>query len=147
MSNAQLTAVLSWEQDKEDKAARDFQMAQQFVDQHKLKLQGLEQYRMDYMRQIQSKGNDGLGATSFSQHQGFVAKLDKACEMQRQVIHNAVLAAEQRKQKWLKQQTKRKAVDTLLDKKRKAQFLREEKQEQALLDEVALQRYIRSKTN
>ena len=144
MANAQLLMLAKWEQEKEEKAARDFQLAQQFVSENRLKLQGLENYRLDYFRQIQQKGStEGLEALSFNQHQGFITKLDKACEQQRQVIHNAVLAAEQRKESWLKQQQKRKAVDMLLDKKRQMALAKEAKLEQSLMDEVALQRFIR----
>ena len=143
MAEAQLKLVAKFEQDKEDQAAREFQTAQQFVNDHKQKLSGLEQYRIDYFTQIQEKGNEGLEAQSFNQHQGFIAKLDKACEQQRKVISNAELAAEQRREQWLAQQRKRKAVETLLQKKEQQQRIKEERIEQAQLDEFALQKFVR----
>lgn len=144
MANAQLFMLAKWEKEKEDKAARDFQQAQLFVDQNKAKLEGLENYRLEYFRQIQQRGaTEGLEAKSFNQHQGFITKLDKACEQQRQVIHNAVLAAEQRRDILTEQQKKRRAVEMLIAKKQKLQLAKEAKIEQAMMDEVALQRYIR----
>lgn len=88
-----------------------------------------------------------MQAITFNQHQGFIAKLDRACEQQRQVIHNAVLAADQRKETWIMQQRKRKAVDMLLNKKYLEEQAREERMEQALMDEVALQKFIRKGLN
>ena len=148
MANSQLHMVARWEQEKEEKAAMTFQLAQKYVNEQRNKLQGLEQYRLEYFRQIQQKARStGLKAMSFNQHQGFIAKLDKACEQQRQVIHNAVLAADQRKETWLKQQQKRKAVEMLLEKKKAQAMAREIRLEQALMDEVALQKFIRKDMN
>ena len=76
-----------------------------------------------------------------------MGKLDKACEQQMQVIAQAKMAADQRKQMWLKQQQKVKAVTLLLDKKRLAKEKKEAKAEQAMLDEFATQRFIRSKSS
>ncbi|UAA38165.1 flagellar export protein FliJ [Paraneptunicella aestuarii] len=144
MAKAQLVMLAQWEQEKEDKAAMDYQKAMLFVNQNRTKLQGLENYRLEYFRQIQKKGREtGLEARSFNQHQGFISKLDRACEQQRQVIHNAVLAAEQRKSLWLKQQQKRKAIEMLLDKKKQIAMAKEARIEQAMMDEIALQKFIR----
>lgn len=148
MARSQLHMVARWEQEKEEKAAMNFQLAQKYVNEQRTKLQGLEQYRLEYFRQIHQKGSStGLKAMSFNQHQGFIAKLDRACEQQRQVIHNAVLASEQRKEAWLKQQQKRKAVDMLLEKKQVQAMAREARLEQVLMDEVALQKFVRKDMN
>lgn len=56
MANAQLHMVARLEQEKEDKAGLNFQLAQNFVNEQRTKLQGLEQYRIEYFRQIQKKG-------------------------------------------------------------------------------------------
>ncbi|MCY7294429.1 flagellar export protein FliJ [Alteromonas sp. a30] len=144
MANSQLHLVAQLEQEKEEKAAMNFQLAQSYVNEQRMKLQGLEQYRLDYFRQIQLKGrSEGLKAMTFNQHQDFIAKLDSACEQQRKIIHNAVLAADQRKSIWLQHQQKRKAVEMLLEKKKQEALMKEAKQDQKLMDEVATQRFFR----
>lgn len=145
MARNQLEMVARWEQEKEDKAAQMFQQAQAFVVQNQQKLDGLLQYRLDYFKKIQARGMEGLEALSFSHHQTFIGKLDKACEQQRALIVNAKQAAQQRKDQWLVQQRKRKAVDLLLEKRRLEQQSKMDKQEQAMMDEVALQKFIRAK--
>ncbi len=148
MSNSQLQLVAKLEQEKEEKAAMNYQLAQNYVDEQRMKLQGLEQYRLEYFRNIQQKGQtEGLEAMSFNQHQGFITKLDSACEQQRKIIHNAVLAADQRKAIWLQHQQKRKAVDMLLEKKKQEALLVEAKLDQKLMDEVATQRFFRRKAS
>ena len=143
MSIAQLQMVAEWENQKEQKLLQTFQMAQQYVQENRKKLAGLEQYRLDYLRQAQNKAKQGMAATTYGQHQQFIGKLDKACEQQSKIVSNALLVADQRRMQWLQQQKKRKAVEMLLAKQQHTLYLRQEKQEQQMLDELALQRVIR----
>jgi flagellar protein FliJ len=135
--------VAGLERKKEQKLVQDFQLAQQHAQNNKQKLAGLEQYRLDYLRQAQNKAKQGMAATSYGQHQQFIGKLDKACEQQTKVVSNAMLVAEQRRVQWLQQQKKRKAVEMLLAKQQKTLELHLAKQEQHMLDELALQRFVR----
>jgi flagellar FliJ protein len=143
MSIAQLEMVAGLERKKEQKLVQGFQLAQQHAQNNKQKLAGLEQYRLDYLRQAQNKARQGMAATSYGQHQQFIGKLDKACEQQTKVVSNAMLVAEQRRVQWLQQQKKRKAVEMLLAKQQKTLELHLAKQEQHMLDELALQRFVR----
>lgn len=140
----QLQMVAKWETEKEEKAASDFQKAQAYVLQNQERLDGLMQYRLDYFKKIQEKAANGLEALSFSHHQSFITKLDRACAQQQQIIQDAKKAAEQRKQLWLEQQKKRKAVEMLLDKNARALQAKLNRQEQNMLDEFALQKFLRS---
>lgn len=146
MVDKQLQRVADWERDKEQVCARDFQIAQQQVQQEEQKLSGLEQYRLEYLRMAHQKASDGMGALHFTQHQSFIAKLDKACEQQMQLLGNARGAAEQRKGLWLQQQRKRKAVEHLIEQKRQLAARKADKQEQQAMDEIALQKFIRQKS-
>jgi flagellar FliJ protein len=141
----QLERLAEFEKEKEQREARFYQQAQLNVNQQKQKLSSLEQYRVDYIKGIQQTGQAGVTATYYQQHLSFVGKLDKACEQQMHIIAQAKVAADQRKQMWLKQQQKVKAVTLLLDKKRIAKEQKEAKSEQAMMDEFATQRFIRSK--
>ena len=140
----QLERLAEFEREKEQREARYYKQAQQNVNQQKQKLTSLEQYRIDYIKGIQQTGQAGVTATYY-QHLSFVGKLDKACEQQMQVIARAQMAADQRKQLWLKQQQKVKAVTLLLDKKKLAEQKKEAKAEQAMMDEFATQRFFRAK--
>ena len=141
----QLERLAEFEREKEQREARFYQQAQLNVNQQKQKLTSLEQYRIDYIKGIQQTGKAGVTATYYQQHLSFVGKLDKVCEQQMQVIARAQMAADQRKQMWLKQQQKVKAVTLLLDKKKLAVQKKEAKAEQAMMDEFATQRFFRAK--
>ena len=140
----QLVRLAEFEREKEQKFAQMFQHAQQNVNQQKQKLTSLEQYRIDYLRGIQQTGAKGVSAKHYQQHLSFVGKLDKACEQQMNVIAQAKMAADQRKQRWLKQQQKVKAVELLLNKKNAVKEAKAARAEQAMMDEFATQRFYRS---
>ncbi|MEW9797539.1 flagellar export protein FliJ [Alteromonas sp. CYL-A6] len=141
----QLERVAQYERDREKQAAQAFQQAQQFVTQQRQKLSNLEQYRLEYLRSIQVNGKAGVGAKHYHQHLSFVGKLDSACQQQQQHISRAVLAADQRKRQWLAQQQRCKAVELLLEKRHLVKQKKEARQEQAMMDEFATQRFFRAR--
>jgi len=145
MAIQQLQMVFRLEQEKEDKLAREFQQAQQNLEENKQKMTGIETYRMDYLRQMQQKGNEGVTIDSYGHFQAFVTKLEEAIKQQSTVISTAFQVVTQRKNLWLEQQRKRKAVEMLIDKHHASVRAKADKAEQALLDEVATQRFFRQR--
>lgn len=145
---SQLQTVIKVERDREDKAAQALKMAEGNVQQQKQKLSSLQQYRLDYVRQIQQSGKQGgVDARDYHQHLQFVGKLDKAIQQQMQIISQAHLVVDQRRRQWLEQQKRRKAVDVLIEKKQAEAAVTANRREQDMLDEFANQRFLRSKTN
>jgi len=140
----QLQLVVEVETKREQMCAKNYQLAQNNVNDNRTKLQCLEDYRLNYLKMIQKKGQQGFGASTMHQHHSFVGKLDKACEQQVQFLNQASLAAEQRKRQWLAQQQKRKAIEHLISKKKSQASLQEQRVEQQLFDEIALQKHIRN---
>ena len=140
----QLALVAEVETSREQKCAQQYQLAQKNVVDNRNKLQGLEEYRLNYLKMLQQKGQLGLEAKNMHQHHSFVGKLDKACEQQTQFLNQASLAAEERKRQWMTQQQKRKAIEHLIQSKKDLAKQKEDKQEQAMFDEVALQKFVRS---
>jgi len=136
----QLYMVAKVEQDREQQCALNYQQANAHLQANQQKLSGLERYRLEYLHSIRVKAQQGLAALSLSQHHQFVGKLDKACEQQVQIINNAVLVVNQRKQQWLAQQQKRKAILHLITIKEKQVLVKEAKLEQKMFDEIAIQR-------
>jgi flagellar FliJ protein len=145
MAIEQLQMVAKLEKDKEDKLVREFQQAQQHLQQNKQKMIGIENYRMEYLREMQNKGNTGITINSYGHFQAFITKLEEAMSQQSQIVSTAFQVVNQRKGLWLEQQRKRKAVDMLVDKHWAAQQVKANKAEQALLDEVATQRFFQAR--
>lgn len=135
----QLAVVLRLEEDKEKAALHAFKTAQDYLQQQQNKLSSLQQYRLDYMRQIQQEGSSGVMARHYQQRLSFVGKLDKACEQQSNVVRQSMLAMEQRRAQWLAQQQRRKAVDKLIEKSRSSLATLDARTEQQEMDEYAMQ--------
>ncbi len=146
MQDKQLAMVAKFEREKEQKMAADYQYVQQHLRTQKEKLSGLEQHRLEYVQQIHQRATGGMGSLSYGQHHAFIDKLDRACEIQRQEISKVSDVAEQRKGLWLGQQQKRKAVEMLIEKKTLARMTKIQKEEQQMMDEIALQKFVRKKT-
>lgn len=145
MAIEQLVMVARLEREKEDKLAREFQLAQQNLDQNKQKMQGIENYRMEYLTQMRNEASQGIGINSYGHFQQFITKLEEAIKQQSEVIRTAFQVVNQRKQLWLDQQQKRKAVDMLIEKHKLAARVKADRAEQALSDEVAMQKFFQSR--
>ena len=145
MQLKQLQMVAKYELEKEQKLAGEYQYVQQHLQLQHQKLEGLQQHRLSYLTEIQKRATQGMGSMSYGQHQSFIDKLDKACEIQHQEINKIGEVAEQRKGLWLAQQQKRKAVDMLIDKQLSARNARLEREEQQMMDETALQKFVRKR--
>ncbi len=145
MAIQQLIMVAKLEQEKEDKLAREFQQAQQNLEQNKQKMQGIESYRMEYLTQMRNEANQGMKINSYGHYQQFISKLEEAVKQQSEVIRTAFKVVNQRRTLWLEQQQKRKAVEMLIEKHRAAEQAKADRAEQALLDEVATQKFFRTR--
>ncbi len=143
MDSKQLLMIAKYELEKEQKLAGEYQYVQQHIHSQQEKLSGLEQHRLSYLTEIQKRASSGIGSLSYGQHQSFIDKLDKACEIQQAEIEKLSEVAEQRKQLWLTQQQKRKAVDMLIEKQQNERQARIQREEQQMMDEVALQKFVR----
>ncbi|MDP4537541.1 flagellar export protein FliJ [Alkalimonas collagenimarina] len=143
MVSKQLELLARVQKDREEKLEAQFVQAMQFMRQSEQKYQGLADYRTDYIVQSQQQGAAGLESRQYSQFIRFIAKLDQALEQQAQQIHQAQSVVEQRREKWLAMQKKRKAIDYLLERQQLEQDRKAAKAEQVLLDEVATQQFVR----
>ena len=143
----QLLTVLKVEQNKEEQASRALQLAQSNVQQQQQKLNSLDQYRLNYLREMQDNARQGLGAKDYTQHLAFIGKLDLAIVQQTKILAQARGVEQQRKQQWLAQRQRRMSVEFLLDKKRQEIAKKEAKAEQAMLDEFATQKFFRNKNS
>jgi flagellar FliJ protein len=147
MSQHKLQLLIKVQREREDTLQGQFVKAQQYYMQAEQKYQGLANYRTEYIQQSQQQGASGLGGRQFNQFVNFIAKLDLALVQQARLVQQSRQVAEQRKQSWLKMQTKRKALELLVQRADTATQLHIGKQQQKLADEFASQQFYRSRAN
>ncbi|MCL1073935.1 flagellar export protein FliJ [Shewanella dokdonensis] len=147
MAHDPLLTVLKLAKEAEEQAALRLKAAQ-FEHQKRVnQLQSLRDYRLDYMRQLAAQQGQQIRADYYQQFHRFVRQVDEAIKQQLAVVHEAEQQKQYRQQHWMEKQQKRKAVELLLEKKAQQKQLRENKQEQKLIDEFASQQFLRRKLN
>ncbi|WP_113908314.1 flagellar export protein FliJ [Aliidiomarina celeris] len=138
-----LTLVLELEQKREDEAAREFGQAKSQLSMQQRRLDGLVQYRQDYLQQANDRARQGMGSTSFGQYHAFVGKLDDGISQQQAQLQRVIEHVERLRQNWLSQQQRRKAVQHLLEKQHQQAEKLKSRQEQRTSDEFAMQGFLR----
>jgi flagellar FliJ protein len=84
-----------------------------------------------------------VAIAQMNRFQTFISKLDLACSAQMDKLNTAKKVVEQRRALWLNQQRKRKAIESVIDKQKKAALQEEQRQEQKMFDEFAMQQFFR----
>lgn len=143
MALAQLQLLVKVQQEKEDKLQAQYRAAQQNYQSMQQKYQGLADYRIEYVQQTQSRGQEGMASRQFNQYLNFIGKLDAALTAQQQYVQQAKASADQRLQQLLAMQKKRKAMEILIDRELAEIQRKADKQEQEMLDEIATQQFFR----
>lgn len=141
MITERLTLLIKVQKEREESLQAQFVKAQQAYVQAEQKYQGLANYRTEYIQQSLQEGSVGLGGRQFNQYVSFISKLDQALTQQGRVVQQSRNVAEQRRQSWLKMQTKRKGLEKLVEQALAKAQQAADKQQQNLADEYALQRF------
>ena len=131
MAKNKLHLLLRLENEKEETLRMSYLQANQNLQVNQQKLQGLNDFRLEYTQQLHIKGQSGLSSAGFSQYHAFIAKIEEAIRQQASTVNTAKQVVSQRKTLWLKQQVKAKAVAKI-----KADMLAA-KSEQKMLDEFS----------
>ncbi len=143
MALAQLQLLVKVQQEKEDKLQAQYRAALQNYQSMQQKYQGLADYRIEYVQQTQSRGQEGMASRQFNQYLNFIGKLDAALTAQQQYVQQAKANADQRLMQLLAMQKKRKAMEILIERELAEIQRKADKQEQKMLDEIATQQFFR----
>ncbi|QBG35202.1 flagellar export protein FliJ [Litorilituus sediminis] len=147
MATKQLDTLLKFEQDKERQCAEQLQKAENEYQQNVIRLQGVADYRLEYMKRLSQRAEFGIDSSTYTHYHAFISKLDHASEQVEIAMQQAKALVEQSKSLWLAQRQKVQAVESLREKRaQKAQQLALKK-EQKMFDEIATQQFVRRKLN
>lgn len=143
MAMKQLNTLLKFEQDKSDRCAEQLKLAENEYQQNITRLQGVSDYRLEYMKRLSQRAEYGVDSATYSHYHAFIAKLDQASAQVEIAMHQAKALAKQSKELWLKQRKKVKAVELLRNKRLEKMSLAAQRAEQKMFDEIATQQFIR----
>ena len=146
MAMKQLNTILKFEKDNEQRCADQLKIAENEYQQNITRLQGVADYRLEYMKRLSQRAEQGLDSATYSHYHAFIAKLDTASAQVEIAMNQAKALVVQSKSIWLKQRQKVKAVELLRDKRLKNLAVAADRAEQKMFDEIATQQYIRRPT-
>ena len=135
MAKNKFDLLLKLESDKEESLRMSYLQANQNLQANQQKLQGLNDFRLEYSQQLHLKGQSGLSSAGFGQYHAFIAKIEEAIRQQASTVNTAKQVVSQRKTLWLKQQIKAKAVANLIENQKIKAAAVVAKNEQKMLDE------------
>ncbi|MDO6547958.1 flagellar export protein FliJ [Pseudoalteromonas carrageenovora] len=141
MAKNKLDLLLKLENDKEESLRMNYLQANQNLQANQQKLQGLNDFRLEYSQQLHLKGKSGLSSAGFGQYHAFIAKIEEAIRQQASTVNTAKQVVTQRKALWLKQQIKAKAVAKLIEKQKLKASVLIAKNEQKMLDEFSANQF------
>jgi len=143
MAMKQLDTILKYEKDNEQRCADQLKIAENEYQQNISRLQGVAEYRLEYMKRLSQRAEVGLDSATYSHYHAFIAKLDIASKQVEIATQQAKALVEQSKDIWLKQRQKVKAVELLRNKRLQKIAIAADRAEQKMFDEISTQQYIR----
>lgn len=150
MQNTQLKSlqlVLDMERRREDQFAQRMHQARQQCEYQRSRLQGLENYRVEYLNNAVTMGQNGLQSLRFGHYHAFIGKLDEGIGQQRIKLQRLEQVVEDRKNQWLEKQQRRKAIEQLIEQQHRETQRRVQRNEQKTADEYAMQGVLRRARN
>jgi flagellar FliJ protein len=98
----------------------------------------LNEYRLDYEKNLNKILESGMGAEAYQNFQNFFGKLDQAIAGQQEVIELANQQVKVQKKLWQESQRKKLSYEVLSDRSEMRTLKVEQKKDQKLMDEFAM---------
>ncbi|ART83378.1 flagellar export protein FliJ [Oceanisphaera profunda] len=130
---------------QERKASAELGAAQLQLQQLAQQQQTLSEYQRNYSEEFQNRGREGLSANQFSHFQGFINKLEVAQEQQQDGLKNAREQMEKSRTAWMAVRARKQAIETLLEREAERKQIESNRQEQKMLDNLAIYRFYNQK--
>jgi flagellar FliJ protein len=102
------------------------------------KLELLDHYRGEYAARFHEASRNGLSPNEWKNYREFLDRLDDAIASQKKVVQQQIQNTRRGQEEWKEQQKKLKAFDTLAERHKAKEQLRESRLEQKLQDEFAI---------
>ncbi|TQV86720.1 flagellar export protein FliJ [Aliikangiella coralliicola] len=116
------------------------------LDNHKQELQKLnqlEQYRIEYLTEMEEKVKAGVSGAALQHYHQFLNKLNLAITQQKDVIQKSTEQVDINQDQWKSKHSRTKAISQVMTKIKDKEVKQKEKKESAQIDEMSTQAFIR----
>lgn len=139
MASSNVLGMLKGIASKEvDEATEALAKAIKLANEAQAKQDMLNEYRLDYVKNLNKILEAGMGAEAYQNFQNFFGKLDQAIAGQQEVVEMANQQVKVQKQLWQESQRKKLSYEVLSDRTEKRVFKVEQKKDQKMMDEFAM---------
>lgn len=121
-----------------DEAAEALANAMKLANEAQAKQDMLNEYRLDYVKNLNKILEAGMGAEAYQNFQNFFSKLDQAIAGQQEVVEQANQQVRIQKKLWQECQRKKLSYEVLSDRSDKRVLKVEQKRDQKMMDEFAM---------
>ena len=121
-----------------DEATEALAKAMKLANEAQAKQDMLNEYRMDYVKNLNKILEAGMGAEAYQNFQNFFGKLDQAIAGQQEVVELANQQVKVQKQLWQESQRKKLSYEVLSERTEKRVLKVEQKKDQKMMDEFAM---------
>jgi flagellar FliJ protein len=142
MENA-LDFLLEQAKEKEEQAVGALSQARSELESYYEQLKQIEQYRLDYCRQLVERGQQGLSASNYGHLNRFLTQLDETLKKQKEAEEHFTAQVENCQQHWMEMRKQRRSYEWLIEKKKTEKQRLQDKQEQKLMDEFSTLQFSR----
>lgn len=142
-----LSLVKDKRQRDEEKALEDWVFCRNQVSNYENQIRQVEEFRMNYISEMQAEGRNGLTGTKILAYQAFIEKLDNIAVKQRQELKRLEMLTEQKRQMYMTRQKERKIIEKLIEQQTQKRLKEEMRREQKMLDEFVVSSYTRRQSS
>ncbi|WED21060.1 flagella biosynthesis chaperone FliJ [Vibrio sp. JC009] len=146
MENA-MDFLLEQAKEKEDQAVLALNNARAELDNYYVQLKQIEQYRLDYCKQLVERGQKGLSASEYGHLNRFLTQLDETLKKQKEAEGHFKSQVENCQEYWLEMRKQRRSYEWMIEKKKTEKQKLLDKQEQKQMDEFSTLSYARRKSH
>ncbi|PJC88264.1 flagella biosynthesis chaperone FliJ [Vibrio sp. HA2012] len=144
MDNA-LDFLLEQAKERENQAVLALNKARNELEGYYHQVEQIEQYRLDYCRQLVERGQNGLSASAYGHLNRFLTQLDDTLTKQKQAEGHFTSQVTNCEEYWMEMRKQRRSYEWMIDKKKKEKQRLEEKREQKQMDEFSTLQFSRRK--
>lgn len=144
-SSKRLKPIKQLAENKEKKAAQNLGKSVEYRKLQLNKLAQLRNYRAEYVNSMSQKTQQGMFGDQLQQYHLFLTKLDTAIQHQEQIVAHSEQSLVESQDNWRADSSRANAISSAIDKMKTKENQQKEKRENAQVDELSTQAFIRQK--
>ncbi|PWI35104.1 flagella biosynthesis chaperone FliJ [Vibrio albus] len=144
MDNA-LDFLLEQVKEQESQAVLALTQARGELEGYYRQVEQIEQYRLDYCKQLVERGQSGLSASAYGHLNRFLTQLDETLAKQKEAEGHFTSQVTNCEEHWMEVRKQRRSYEWMIEKKKKEKQKLDDQREQRQMDEFSTLQYARRK--